>query len=72
MGEVRPSMGPDREGPGMPMVAGAAAASAQGATAMADRDIDEMVRRIYPRLRRSLTSELLVARERAGTLADVR
>jgi hypothetical protein len=31
-----------------------------------------MVRRLYPRLRRSLSSELLVARERAGTLADLR
>jgi hypothetical protein len=39
---------------------------------IAERDLDEMVRRLYPRLRRSLSSELLVARERAGTLADLR
>lgn len=42
------------------------------ASPIADRDLDEMVRRLYPRLRRSLSSELLVARERAGTLADLR
>ncbi|MFN8518221.1 MAG: hypothetical protein U0667_02260 [Chloroflexota bacterium] len=48
------------------------ASPAGGATTIADRDLDEMVRRLYPRLRRSLSSELLVARERAGTLADVR
>jgi hypothetical protein len=48
-------------------------ASPGGGTAtIADRDLDEMVRRLYPRLRRSLSSELLVARERAGTLADLR
>jgi hypothetical protein len=40
--------------------------------AIPERDLDEMVRRLYPRLRRSLSSELLVARERAGTLADLR
>lgn len=45
---------------------------AAGATTIPERDLDEMVRRLYPRLRRSLTSELLVARERAGTLADLR
>ncbi len=42
------------------------------ATSVADRDLDEMVRRLYPRLRRSLSTDLLVARERAGTLADLR
>jgi hypothetical protein len=47
-----------------------AAPSATGS--VAERDLDEMVRRLYPRLRRSLSSELLVARERAGTLADLR
>jgi hypothetical protein len=39
---------------------------------MSDRDLDEMLQRLYPRLRRSLSSELLVARERAGMLADLR
>jgi hypothetical protein len=28
------------------------------------------MRKLYPRLRRSLSTELLVARERAGMLAD--
>jgi hypothetical protein len=46
--------------------------SSGAGTAIADRDLDEMVRRLYPRLRRSLSSELVVARERAGSLADLR
>jgi hypothetical protein len=58
------------------MTAGTAAAppttpGGGSAAPIADRDLDEMVRRLYPRLRRSLSSELLVARERAGTLADL-
>jgi hypothetical protein len=53
--------------------AGAAAAGATGlATQLSDRDMDEMLRKLYPRLRRHLSSELLVARERAGVLADLR
>ncbi len=48
------------------------AAASGGAGPIAERDLEEMVRRLYPRLRRSLSSELLVARERAGTLADLR
>ena len=53
--------------------AGAAPATPGGAAAqLSDRDMDEMLRKLYPRLRRHLTSELLVARERAGVLADLR
>ncbi len=52
---------------------GAAAAPAGGLTTqLSDRDMDEMLRKLYPRLRRHLSSELLVARERAGVLADLR
>ena len=49
---------------------GAPASSLSGG--MSDRDLDEVMRKLYPRLRRSLSSELLVARERAGVLADLR
>jgi hypothetical protein len=55
-----------------PGAAATTAPSGGPATTIAERDLDEMVRRLYPRLRRSLSSELLVARERAGTLADLR
>ena len=57
-------------------VAGNAASSpgangaAAGGPGLSDRDLDEVLRKLYPRLRRSLSSELLVARERAGMLAD--
>ncbi len=57
-------------------VAGSAASSAgangaaAGGSGLSDRDLDEVLRKLYPRLRRSLSSELLVARERAGMLAD--
>lgn len=53
-------------------MAGVGVGAGGAASAIPDRDLDEMVRRLYPRLRRSLSSELLVARERAGTLADLR
>jgi hypothetical protein len=52
--------------------AGGPGGTAGGGIPIAERDLDEMIRRLYPRLRRSLSSELLVARERAGTLADLR
>ncbi len=53
--------------------AAAAGPAAGGVSAMlSDRDMDEMLRKLYPRLRRHLSSELLVARERAGALADLR
>ncbi|MBX3030702.1 MAG: hypothetical protein KF809_11115 [Chloroflexi bacterium] len=52
--------------------ASAPAAATSPLAGLADRDLDEMVRRLYPRLRRTLSSELLVARERAGVLADLR
>ncbi len=51
---------------------GATTVSAGLATQLSDRDMDEMLRKLYPRLRRHLSSELLVARERAGVLADLR
>ncbi len=54
------------------VTAPAPGASASPLAGLAERDLDEMVRRLYPRLRRSLSSELLVARERAGVLADLR
>jgi hypothetical protein len=40
--------------------------------AMSDRDIEELLRRLYPRLRNHLAAELLIARERVGTLVDYR
>lgn len=68
-GQGTAAMTPD----GTPSGAAAATASSGSPAApIAERDLDEMVRRLYPRLRRSLSSELLVARERAGTLADLR
>lgn len=51
--------------------AGPGTAEGVGAS-LGERELDEMVRRLYPRLRRSLSTELLVARERAGMLADLR
>jgi hypothetical protein len=63
-----PSTGDSTTVASAPARAGASA----GAGQIAERDLEEMVRRLYPRLRRSLSSELLVARERAGTLADLR
>jgi hypothetical protein len=41
-----------------------------GGTPQGDREIEELVRKIYPRLRHRLAGELLVSRERAGYLAD--
>jgi hypothetical protein len=81
MDEAPPEQDPEeRETTGSTTTAGgsttmpstAASAAPGGATSVAERDLEEMVRRLYPRLRRSLSSELLVARERAGTLADLR
>jgi hypothetical protein len=37
-----------------------------------DQDVEELIRRVYPRLRTSLRNELLTDRERAGMLADFR
>jgi hypothetical protein len=47
-------------------------AGASGPGAMPERDLETIAHRLYPRLLRRLSSELLVARERAGVLADRR
>lgn len=44
--------------------------SGPGLAAMGERETEELLRKLYPKLRLSLTRELLVARERAGSLAD--
>jgi hypothetical protein len=41
-------------------------------TAASDLDIDALSRRIWTRIRREMRTELIVDRERAGSLADVR
>lgn len=82
-GSVTIQRAPADEGPGPgpsesastsepPSIGASAPAAASPLAGLADRDLDEMVRRLYPRLRRTLSSELLVARERAGVLADLR
>ena len=65
-------------------VAGAAAAAHHGASGtqtfadthsfahLEDHEVEELVRRVYARLRTELRNELLVDRERAGMLADFR
>jgi len=69
-----PAPAPDTSAPSTSSSAPATAGgpTAGAAATMSDRDLDEMLQRLYPRLRRSLSSELLVARERAGMLADLR
>ena len=49
-----------------------ARASAGGAAAMPERDLETIAHKLYPRLLRRLSSDLLVARERAGMLSDRR
>lgn len=51
-------------------VAEAASSVAATATAMSERDLEELLRKLYPKLRHHFARELLVARERAGSLAD--
>ena len=51
-------------------VANVGVGSAAGA--MPERDLETIAHKLYPRLLRRLSSELLVARERAGVLADRR
>jgi hypothetical protein len=46
--------------------------STEGARLAKDVDMDELVRRLWPRLRTRLRQELLVDRERAGMLTDFR
>ena len=68
-----PAPAPDPSSPTSSASAGAAVTGPGGMTGgLSDRDLDEVLRKLYPRLRRSLSSELLVARERAGVLADLR
>jgi len=40
--------------------------------AASDVDIDVLSRRLWSRIRREMRSELLIDRERAGSLADIR
>ena len=40
--------------------------------AASDVDIDNLSRRLWSRIRREMRTELLVDRERAGSLADIR
>jgi hypothetical protein len=41
-------------------------------TGMGERELQELLRQLYPKLRLQLANELLVARERAGLLTDLR
>jgi hypothetical protein len=51
---------------------GAGAAAPTGASGqLDDRAVEDLLRRLYPRLRMQLSRELLVARERAGLLTDL-
>jgi hypothetical protein len=68
-----PAPAPDPSSPASPTSVSAAGPGPGSVTGgLSDRDLDEVLRKLYPRLRRSLSSELLVARERAGVLADLR
>ncbi len=66
-GGDRPAAGAQPNGTGEP-AAGAAPISA----ADRDRELDELARRLYGRIRSRLTAELLADRERAGLLVDLR
>jgi hypothetical protein len=53
--------------------AGAGGAPGEGdSSRLGEREIQELLRKLYPRLRHHLASEFLVARERAGALTDLR
>jgi hypothetical protein len=53
-------------------VGGAGAGAPTGASGqLDDRAVEDLLRRLYPRLRMQLSRELLVARERAGLLTDL-
>jgi hypothetical protein len=61
--------------PSTAAVATAQPPSAPGGTEAAERpelDLDELARRLYDRIRRRLRAELLIDRERAGLIADLR
>jgi len=51
---------------------GAASTDPSPVSAMGEREMEELLRKLYPKLRSLFTRELLVARERAGSLADAR
>ena len=38
---------------------------------LGERDLEDLLRKLYPKLRTQLSRELLVARERAGLLTDL-
>ena len=70
-----PAPAPDTSAPVTSAAPASAPAGSPGAGAtphMSDRDLEEMLHRLYPRVRRHLSTDLLVARERAGMLADRR
>jgi hypothetical protein len=72
-GGVGSAAGVARAGVGVGSAVGMAGAGVgSGAGAMPERDLETIAHKLYPRLVRRLSSELLVARERAGVLADRR
>ncbi len=73
--------GPDADGPEIAMQraddtapsseAPAGSAGPPGAVPTGDKELDELARRLYDRIRSRLRGELLVDRERAGLLSDL-
>ena len=55
-----------------PLGATAEAAATNIVESMSDIDLDRLTRRLWTRMRRELRSDLLIDRERAGVLADMR
>jgi hypothetical protein len=49
----------------------ASGSASGGAGQLGDREVEELLGRLYPRLRMQLSRELLVARERSGLLTDL-
>jgi hypothetical protein len=73
--EVRPA--PTEPAPGASSSPGAspgspAAPAAAASPAERDRELDELARRLYGRIRTRLSAELLADRERAGLITDLR
>ncbi|MBA2254592.1 MAG: DUF4157 domain-containing protein [Chloroflexi bacterium] len=60
------------EGDAPPPAPAAGESSTGAGMAMSDREAEDLLRRLYPKLRHQLASEFLVARERAGFLTDLR
>jgi hypothetical protein len=48
-----------------------ASGSSAPAAVLGDRELEDLLDRLFPRLRVRLSRELLVARERAGLLTDL-